>query len=47
MPKREHLDEVIERLQLTIANSSINCDHVTVSIGDLERLIHASIWGDD
>jgi hypothetical protein len=47
MPKHEHLDDVIERLQLTIANSSINCDHIVASVKDVERLINASIWGDE
>lgn len=45
--RREHLDEVIERVQLAIANSGIRDSSVTVSITDVERLINASIWGDD
>lgn len=47
MPKRENLDEVIERVQLAIANSHIQSSSVMVSISDVERLINASIWGDD
>lgn len=47
MPKREHLDEVIERVQLAIANSHIHSSSVTVNITDVERLINASIWGDE
>lgn len=45
--KREHLDEVIERVQLAIANSHIQSSSVMVNITDIERIINASIWGDD
>lgn len=48
MPKREHLDEVIARVEASIkAHRASNLPDVTISYGDLERIINASIWGDD
>lgn len=46
--KREHLDDIIKRLEETMAaHRASNLPDVTVRYGDLERLINASIWGDD
>lgn len=45
--KREHLDQVIERIQVIIAAEGASSAYVTIAKADLERLINASIWGDD
>ncbi len=48
MPKREHLDQVIERVDgLIKEHRASNLPDVTISYSDLERLLNASIWGDD
>lgn len=48
MPKSEHLDEVIERVQERLDNHAIlTTGQVVLNIRDVERLINASIWGDD
>jgi len=46
--KREHLDEVIERVQERLDKHAITTTgQVVLDITDVERLINASIWGDD
>lgn len=53
MPKREHLDEVIARIEAAIAKKRTRHQMptqpklITLDIRDVERLINASIWGDD
>ena len=49
--KREHLDDVIKRLEWQIKvrreHPSSYDNRVTLDVRDVERLIHAAIWGDD
>lgn len=46
--KREHIDQVIERVQERLDNNAIvTTGQVILDIRDVERLINASIWGDD
>lgn len=48
MPKREHLDEVIARVEAVLLRvRRSRSKEVTLPIRDVERLINASIWGDD
>jgi len=46
--QREHIDQVIERVQEHLDNNAIvTTGQVVLDIRDVERLINASIWGDD
>lgn len=46
--KPETLSDVIARLEGRIAaHRASHLPDVTVSYADLERLIHAALWGDD
>jgi len=46
--KHETLADVIARLEGRIASSrASNMPEITISYADLERLIHAAVWGDD
>jgi hypothetical protein len=46
--KPETLTDVIARLDVRIAtHRASHLPDVTVSYADLERLIHAAVWGDD
>lgn len=48
MPKREHLDEVIARIEAVLSQvRRSRSKEVTLQIRDVERLINASIWGDE
>lgn len=53
MPKREPIQKVIDRVESAIEKRTdavappFVASTITLRIEDVQRLVHASIWGDD